>query len=636
MPRHLLRHHLTSTSTSTPPRLSLYFSRARLIDSLRFHLFTSPSLPLPSLPSPLDPITASHLIRCAPTPDSALSLSTSLPLPSPPPLPLLHSLASRLAISGRASALHSLLPSFPVPPSPLDRLRWFSLAGDLPSALSAWESLRATSPRGHPCTESYNLVIKLYVFNQNHSLAVSTFRRMVCEGAIPNSRTYTEVISHLVKSGFLEPALEVFRLLPSMRIRRTSKQYNVLGEVLGLNDRFDDLRMLIAEMGYDGILPGRQMRGAILKMREAGFVKETDDYVADLFPNNQIGYVVSLDDDEEEDGESSDEDVKDEKQDISKGGNVKLKPWMNPSAIARALEGWDAREVSELEKAKIVWSPRLVCKLLRAFKKPESAWSFFCWVAYQPGGFSHDCHTLARMVTILARRGKCELVDRLLSKVRDEGITLPYSTVRLIIDFYGLSKKADAAIRVFQEAEAVCGPVPKIYQLLLYSSLLRTMVKCSRGHEALLLLEEMIHSNILPDIQIFAGLIEYFSGIGDLKSVHKLFGVMRQCGLKPDAYTYGILIRAYCKINRSMLAVRVFDEMLDAGLVPDKATKELLVKSLWKEGKMREVAEVEERCEDVGPGDWPGSLPGHAWTVSASDMKRVYQIYSGCFQKCDQ
>ncbi|KAJ3705987.1 hypothetical protein LUZ61_009692 [Rhynchospora tenuis] len=634
MPPHLLRQF--PTSTSTPSRLSLYFSRARLIDSLRFHLFTSPSLPFPSVPSPVDPITASHLIRCVPTPDSALSLFTSLPLPSPPPLPLLHSLASRLAISGRVSTLHSLLTSFPVPPSPLDRLRWFSLAGDLQSALSAWDSLRETSSRGHPCTESYNLVIKLYVSNQNHSLAVSTFRRMVSEGAIPNSRTYTEVISHLVKSGFVDPALEIFGLLPCMRIRRTSKQYNVLSEVLGLNDRFDDLRRLICEMGYDGILPGRQMRAAILKMREAGFVKETNDYVADLFPNNQIGYVVSLDDDDEEDGESSDEDVKDEKQDMSKRANVKLKPWMDPSSIARALEGWDAREVSELEKAKIVWSPRLVCKLLRAFKKPESAWSFFCWVAYQPGGFSHDRHTVARMVTILARHGKCELVDRLLNKVGDEGITLPYTTVRLIIDFYGLSKKADAAIRVFEESEAVCGPVPKIHQLLLYSSLLRTMLKCSRGHEALLLLEEMIHSNILPDIQIFAGLIEYFAGIGDLKSVHKLFGVMRQCGLKPDAYTYGILIRAYCKINRSMLAVRVFDEMVDSGLVPDKTTKELLVKSLWKEGKMREVAEVEERCEDVGSGDWPDSLPGHAWTVSASDMKRVYQIYSGCFQKCDQ
>ncbi|KAF3324052.1 pentatricopeptide repeat-containing protein [Carex littledalei] len=629
--RHL--RHLTATS-STPPSLTSYFSRARLIDSLRLHLFTSPSLPLPSLPSPLEPSTASHLIRCAPTPDSALSLFTSLPLQSPPPLPLLQSLASRLAVSGRLSALHSLLPSFPVPPSHLDRLRWFSLAGDLQSSLSAWEYLRATSPRGHPCTESYNLIIQLYASNQKHSLAVSTFHRMVREGANPNSRTYTVLIEHLVKSGFVEPALEIFRLLLCMRIRRTSRQYNVLSEALVLNNRFDDLRVLIGEMGHDGILPGRQMRVAILKMREAGFVKETDDYVTELFPNNQIGYIVSLDSDEEEDGESSDEEeVKNEKQDKSKGVKVKLKPWMDPIAIARALEGWDPREVAELEKAKIVWSPRLVCKLLRAFKKPESAWSFFCWVAYQPGGFSHDRHSVARMITILARHGKSDLVDQLLNKVRDEGITLPFSTVRLIIDFYGLSKKADAAIKVFHEAEAISGPMPKSYQLLLYSSLLRTMVKCRRGHEAMLLLEEMMHSNILPDIQTFAGLIEYFAGIGDLKSVHKLFGVMRQCGLKPDAYTYGILICAYCKNNIAMLAVRVFDEMLDAGLVPDKATKGLLVKSLWKEGKLREAAEVEERCDDVAADDWPESLPGHAWTVSVSDLKRVHQIYSGCFQK---
>jgi pentatricopeptide repeat protein len=459
---------------------------------------------------------------------------------------------------------------------------------------------------------------------------------MVREGAKPNSRTYTVLIEHLVKSGFVEPALEIFRLLPCMRIPRTSMQYNLLGEALVFNDRIDDLRVLIGEMGHDGILPGKQMRAAILKMREAGFVKETEDYVMDLFPNNKIGYIDSLCSDEEDGGSSDEDEVKDEKKDKSKGANVKLKPWMDPSAIARALEGWDAREVSELEKAKIVWSPRLVCKLLRAFKKPESAWSFFRWVAYQPGGFSHDRHTVGRMVNILARNGKSELVDHLLNKVRAEGITLPFSIVRLIIEFYGLSKKADAATVVFHDAEAICGPLPKSYQSLLYSSLLCAMVKCSRGDEAMLLLEEMMHNDIPSDVQTFVGLIQYFSGKGDWRSVHKLFGIMRQCGLKQDSYTYGILIHAYCKINRATLAVRVFDEMSDAGFVPDKATKALLVKCLWKEGKLREAAEVEDRCENVDASDWPESLPGHAWTVSAYDLKHVHQIYSGCFQSTEQ
>jgi pentatricopeptide repeat protein len=64
-------------------------------------------------------------------------------------------------------------------------------------------------------------------------------------------------------------------------------------------------------------------------------------------------------------------------------------------------------------------------------------------------------------------------------------------------------------------------------------------------------------------------------------------------------HTHGILIHAYCKINRAALPARVFDKMLDAGFVPDKDTKVLLVKCLWKERKLREAAEVEDRCEDL-------------------------------------
>jgi len=39
--------------------------------------------------------------------------------------------------------------------------------------------------------------------------------------------------------------------------------------------------------------------------------------------------------------------------------------------------------------------------------------------------------------------------------------------------------------------------------------------------------------------------------------------------------------------------------MRAAGVAPDATTKALLVKSLWREGKLREAALVEERCEDV-------------------------------------
>ncbi|CAO2174744.1 unnamed protein product [Urochloa humidicola] len=618
---------MPTPAAATTTRVALYLRRARLIDSLRLRLRSSPPSSPP--PPPDDPVVALHAIRAAPTPSSALSLFRALPSA---PLPLYHGLASRLASLAAVPDLRAHLASLPLPAPPLTRLRLLAAAGDRAAALEAFASLPTPPhPRRRRPTEAHNVVIELHARGADHAAAVKAFRGMVREGALPNARTYTVVVAHLVSAGFVDGALEVVRLLPSLRVRRTTRQYNVLAEALAAAERFDQLRWLVREMAaVDGVMPGPQMRAAIATMREAGHIDGTKDFVEELSPNARIGYAV---DDAEGEGDSEEEDNGDANHDVRDRANSEkqtLKPWLDPRELARALDGWDPREVAELEAAGFVWTPRLVCKLLRAFKKAETAWEFFCWVACRPGGFAHDRHTVARMVAILARAGHVELVDRLLAKVRADGILLPLATVRLVIDFYGLSKKADAAARLFREGESICGPISPPNLALLCSSLLRTMAKCRRGLDAMDLLEEMMSRGVLPDLQTFSGLMEHLAGAGDLKGVHRLLGLVRQCELRPDGYMYSVLVRGFCKRERAALALRVFDEMRAAGVAPDAPTKALLVKSLWREGKLREAALVEERCEDVA-GGLPEALPGHVWTASAADLKKVLDIYSGCF-----
>uniref|UniRef100_A0A0E0MRV3 Pentacotripeptide-repeat region of PRORP domain-containing protein n=1 Tax=Oryza rufipogon TaxID=4529 RepID=A0A0E0MRV3_ORYRU len=616
---------------SRPPpsaaRVALYLRRARLIDSLRLRL-RSPSSPPPP-PPPDDPVVALHAIRAAPTPASAISVFRALPPPQP--LPLFQALASRLAAFAALPDLRSHLASFLLPPPPLARLRLLAAAGDHASALDAFASVPA---KPHRPADAHNLLMGLHVRAADHAAAVGAFRAMVREGALPNARTYTVVIEHLASAGFVDQAVEVFRLLPSLRARRTTRQYNVLAEALASAGKFDQLRWLVREMvAVDGVMPGPQMRAAIAAMREAGHAEGTEDFVEELSPNERIGYAV---DDVDGEGDSDDEEEEGDDDDGVDGrdkgrGRATLKPWLDPRELARALEGWEPREVAELEAAGIVWTPRLVCKLLRAFKKAETAWEFFCWVACRPGGYAHDRHTVARMVAILARAGHVELVERLLGKVRADGIVLPFATVRLVVDFYGLSKKADAAIRVFREADSICGAVSRPNLALLCSSLLRTLAKCRRAADAMELLEEMMSRGVLPDLQTFSGLMEHLAGAGELKGVHRLLGLVRQCELQPDGYMYSVLIKAYCKKERAALALKLFDEMRGAGVAPDAPTKALLVKSLWREGKLREAAQVEERCEEAAGDGLPEASPGHVWTASAADLKKVSDIYYGCF-----
>ncbi|XP_058081884.1 pentatricopeptide repeat-containing protein At5g66631-like isoform X2 [Magnolia sinica] len=635
---------LTAPTPPKPNRVALYLQRARLIDSIRFHLRSNS--PLDSLPLITDSFVATHALRSAPSPDSALSLFHSLSA-----LPnfsysqnTLHALAKTLASAARCADLQSLIHAvdsgqFQKIPclSSMCLLRWHAAAGDVESAVRVWTEMRSaiSGIKRHPCTESYNLIMGLYAKAGRDSEAVRIFLTMIGEGANPNSRTYTVMIEHLVKSGRPDSAMEVFEKLPLMRIRRTSRQYSVLAGAFLEIGRLDAVYILMGEMHEDGILPDCNLRSVLMQMREAGFVKETEEFVAEISPDGRIpnvSFCMNSRDSEDMDEDGDNDDDEDDDDDAVEGrpDAIRLKPWLDPSALASALSDWDHSEVSALENAGFVWTRRLVCKLLRAFKKPETAWEFFCWVAYQPGGFTHDVYTVSRMIVILARHGHVELADRLVSKIKREGIRLSLSTVRLVIDSYGVSKNAGAALRIFRELDSVCGLVSKSNLGLLYSSLLRTFVKCRRSSEVMELVEEMVLSGVLPDIQTFSGLMQHFALEGDLRTVQQLFAMVRQSGLEPDAYMYQMLIRAYCKRERAALALRVFEDMRNAALAPDAATKALLVKSLWKEGKLREAADVEKRSEEVKDG-LPVALPGHVWTVSSADLMEVYDIYTNSF-----
>ncbi|OIV94767.1 hypothetical protein TanjilG_12980 [Lupinus angustifolius] len=622
-----------------PTKVSHYLHRAKLIDSIRLTLRSNnPNTSLPTLLNHrlLDSFVVTHSLRSAPSADSALYLTQALdgiPRFSHTQYTL-HALATVLAKSGRIAELKSLIDDIRakkfgnVKITFMNLMQWYAAAKDIDSVIRVLNEYRLDSK--HPCTESYNIVMSLYAQMGKDSEVVKVFHRMIGEGSLPNCRSYTIMIEHLVKSGKLFEAMEVFNALPLMRVKRTLKQYSVLIESFIASKRFEEVKMLLHEMQVDGILPSRAMSLSLQQMKEEGFIRESDEFFRETtLPDERIKnirYAIDSSDDEEED---EDENVSH----CDRVDRVQLKPWLDPRALANALQSWSPDEVAELEGAKFVWTTRFVCKMLRNFNSPETAWNFFCWVANQPG-FTHDIYTVQRIMTLLARQGRTELVDRLISKIRMEGMRVPFSTIRLIIDFYGISKNADAALKVFNHDRMLCGPISKSNLMLLYSSLLRTLTKCGRNSDALDMLDEMILNGICPDIQTFSGLMHYFSQLGDIKTVQKLFAMLRQSGLEPDPYLYKVLIQGYCKSKRAALAWRLFEDMKNSGLVPDSATKELLVKSLWKEGRRREAAAVEESYDDLNVV-LPLELPGHVWTVSSADLTRVCNIYSNCLASND-
>lgn len=616
----------------------MYFHRARLIDSIRLALRSNSSDNLVTyLENPsLDSFVVTKALQSAPSPESALHLIECLKK-----IPhfshthnTLYALAKILAKARETAKLQALINAInsgkfinAARVSYMDQMRWYAISREFNDVVRVWDEWRTTLQK-HPCTESYNIVMGLYVQVGKDSDAVRLFRRMIEEGALPNCRTYTIMIEHLVKTRNLDSAIELFHMLPHVRIKRTLKQYSVLVEAFTIANQLDVVKVLLDQMRSDGILPVRAMLWSLQQMQSAGYDAETNELLRDMLPDGRIKMIGYSKDSSEDDSDDEDEEI--DGNNTNAVDQPHLKPWLDPASLANALQNWGAEEVTALEDANLVWTTRLVCKMIRSFKSAETAWQFFYWVSCQPG-FIHDIYTISRMITKLARQGCVDLVDQLLSKVEREGIRLSFSTIRLIIDFYGVSRYGDPALRVFKSIKTICGPVSKSSQLLLYSSLLRTLIKCKMNSDALDILDEMSLLGIVPDSQTYSGLMNHFALHGDIKTVQRLFGMARQSGIEPDAYMYKVLIHAYCKCERAALALRVFEDMGNSGLLPDAHTKQLLVKSLWKEGKLLEAASVEERTEEISDA-LPLASPGHMFTVSSTDLSRICNIYSNSFQ----
>lgn len=622
--------------------VSRYLQRAKLIDSIRLALRSnSPRSLIPLLNDPaLDSFVVANALRCAPSPESALSLTETLQT-----IPhfrhtqyTLYALAIILSKSQQIAKLKALIEAINSGKFPnvarvsfMDSMRWYAAAGDLDLVLSVWNEWRALQKR--PCIESYNIVLGLYVRMGKNSEATKIFSMMIDEGVVPNSRTYTVIIEHLLSSGQLDSAMRIFNALPSMRIKRTLRQYSVLVGAFTSNEQFDVVKDLLNKMLNDGIFPGHAMQSSLQRMQEEGFLEETDELIKEMLPDERIKHIGVFTDEDEDDEDHNDGDCdgREVKSCIGYGNvnAVRLKSWLDPAALVSALHNWTHEEVSALEDANIVWTRRLVCKMIRNFKSAETAWQFFCWAATQPG-FTHDVYTVSGMIGKLARRGHTDLVNQLMSKVKSEQMKLSFNTIRLVIDFYGMFRNGHAAIKVFRDVKSLCGPMSKTNLFLLYSSLLCTLAKCNMNSDALDTLDEMILGGILPDIRTFSGLMHHFALQGDIKVVQRLFGMVKQSGIEPDAYMFRILIHAFCKCGRAVLALGFFEEIMNSSLMPDGATKLLLVKSLWNEGKFREAAFVEERSVLINAA-LPLAFGCHSYSVSSTDLTRVRNIYSDSF-----
>ncbi|KAJ9562298.1 hypothetical protein OSB04_007458 [Centaurea solstitialis] len=233
-----LQAHNFATKSCNNNSVSLYLERSRLIDRIRIVLRSQDSQDslVSILNDPaLDSFVVANALKSAPSPDAALNVIETLKN-----IPhfvhnqsTLYALAKVLAKSRQTGKLKALVNGINSGKFRnvgrlgfMDRMKLYAAAGDLDSVLCVWHEWRVSQKFLN--VESYNVIMRMCVHMGKDYEAVTTFGRMIDEGGVPNSRTYTVIIEHLVSSGNLDSAIEVFNLLPSMNVKHTIMQFSVL------------------------------------------------------------------------------------------------------------------------------------------------------------------------------------------------------------------------------------------------------------------------------------------------------------------------------------------------------------------------------------------------------------------------
>eukprot|EP00249_Psilotum_nudum_P034374 c53352_g1_i1 orf=95-2269(+) len=479
-------------------------------------------------------------------------------------------------------------------------LKWYGRAQNVEGAIDVWREMEAAKIK--PKVGGYNTMIEVYVQTKRIREAVMLHSRMMEEGCVPNLRTYTIFIRHLTETGKPDVAYVVFRKLSQLKIRPTAALYLMLMSAYAAAGKTALVQTLGREMRDNCNCPRPVILSKLRALAKANKLKEVELVASEVLPDLHVasgssklselisrsdsfdeGDVLRAEDSAEDESEDSDESER------ASGFTVDYDPCLNPNELVIALKKWTLDTATALESTKVVWTSRLVFDILRRTRKAGAAWKFFCWVQEQPG-FMHNSLTTSKMISLLSIDRYIYSLDELLDKAEREKLQLSVIALNSAIRTYGISKKADRAISLFERMKAF-GVEPNKES---YRSIIHALVRHKRCLKAKELFEQMQRSGLQPTLPIFLSLIECFGMAGMTSIADSLFEQIVETGLKPDADVYTAIIKSQFWAGRPIVAMKLFEQSQDSGLKPTRNLIETMVKGLRSMSLQRQANDLQE------------------------------------------
>ncbi len=206
-------------------------------------------------------------------------------------------------------------------------------------------------------------------------------------------------------------------------------------------------------------------------------------------------------------------------------------------------------------------------------------------------GLKADDFLYNSMLDTCLKYGKIELMEKLFTEMKNEGILPSVVTYSILIKAYGNSFNLENSLHYFNELRSNRIKPNDI----IYGCILNCCVKCSKPELMTEMFEDMKREGILPNLYIYTTMIKGYNKMKQYNLGFKVFEKMKEDNfVQPNIVIYNAIIDncVESKDYDKMFEIYTHLKNNDSSVQPNIITYSTLIKGFCKSGNMKKAQDI--------------------------------------------
>ncbi|ONM16473.1 Tetratricopeptide repeat (TPR)-like superfamily protein [Zea mays] len=227
--------------------------------------------------------------------------------------------------------------------------------------------------------------------------------------------------------------------------------------------------------------------------------------------------------------------------------------------------------------------------------------------------------TYGALIDGLCKAHKVVDAQELLDVMSSNGCEPNHIIYDALIDGFCKVGKLDNAQEVFFRMSK-CGYLPTVHT---YTSLIDAMFKDRRLDLAIKVLSQMLESSCTPNVVTYTAMIDGLCRIGECQKALKLLSMMEKRGCNPNVVTYTSLIDGLGKSGKVDMSLQLFTQMITQGCAPNYVTYRVLINHCCAAGLLDEAHSL---LSEMKQTYWPKYVQGYCSVVQGFSKKFIASL----------